>query len=137
MLLLVFSLHAHLLIYFFLLTYYLPMPPLIASMEFFIIPVCIGLSWVIFTHSQLFHFRFIFSMHWSLHLAGAPISLLVLCIPLLAGHHVIIPQRIGGWIGPYGDGILSVGFGLPMGLQPLTPSIFLSSYYPPSQMLPY
>eukprot|EP01018_Ginkgo_biloba_P017065 Gb_09126 [translate_table: standard] len=76
-------------------------------------------------------------MRWSLHLAGAPVSLLVLHIPLLAGHHVIVPQRVGGWTGPYGDGILSIDFGLPMGLQSLTPSLFLFSYYPPSQRLPY
>eukprot|EP01018_Ginkgo_biloba_P006670 Gb_02220 [translate_table: standard] len=26
---------------------------------------------------------------------------LVLRIPFLAGHHVIVPQCMGGWIGPY------------------------------------
>eukprot|EP01018_Ginkgo_biloba_P012022 Gb_13381 [translate_table: standard] len=76
-------------------------------------------------------------MRWSLHLASAPVSLLVLRIPLLVGHHVTVPQRVGGWAGPFGDDIISVGFGLPMGLQPLTPSISQFSYYPPSQRLPY
>eukprot|EP01018_Ginkgo_biloba_P020373 Gb_30362 [translate_table: standard] len=32
------------------------MAPLVASVEFFLIPYCIGSSWVIFTHLQLFHF---------------------------------------------------------------------------------
>eukprot|EP01018_Ginkgo_biloba_P009628 Gb_26839 [translate_table: standard] len=56
---------------------------------------------------------------------------------LLVGHHVIVPQHVGGWTGPFGESIISVGFGFLVGLQPLTPSIFQFSFYPPSQRLPY